>query len=266
MSRSGREPWLRRRNPLAKLAAVMPAIAWVFLSERPAVSIGCGAAAAVLLLSGLRPPIGRVALALLGIPLGIAVLSLLFALWLDPARAANGSWTDGVVLLPGVFGPVALSGVLSGAETAGRIAAIALLSLLGGAGTSRTQLSDALMQNTRLPYRIGYTAYAATGYPARLAAQRRIIRDAQRVRGGGRRGPAAALARELHGAVALLVDALRHAERMSLAIESRGFGLYERRTWRRFTPWRRADTAYLAAFVLGTAAAAIASGLLPGGR
>lgn len=256
-----RGPLLPRLNPLAKLVAVMPAIVWVLVSESPAVSIGCALAAAAVLLGGARWPARRVFAGIVLVPAAVVVLSLAFSVWIDPARAENGGWTDGVVVLPGVFGTVTLSGVLVAAETALRVAAIAMLSVLAGAASTRTGLTDALMQNARVPYRIGYTAYAATGYPARLAEQQRIIVDAQRVRGGRRRrGPIARVSRSLHGAVALLIDALRHSERMALAIESRGFGMHERRTWRRIMPWRVGDTVYVAVAVGVTAAAWLAVG------
>ncbi len=246
-------PWLPTLNPLAKIVAVLPAIVWVFMSESVTVSISCGLVAAVLLLIGQRWSAKVLILGIVLVPLAAVLLSLLFAFWTDPDAAHLGSWTDTVTVYPGVFGPVTLSAVVIAAETALRLIAIALLSLLSGVGSSRTGLTDALMQNAKMPYRIGYTAYAATGYLPMMAEQWRTIKAAQRVRGGSvRRGPFAVLAREGHSAVALLIDALRHSERMALALESRSFGAHPRRTWRRVMPWRMRDTSFVIAGIAST--------------
>lgn len=245
--------WLRTINPLAKIVAVLPAIVWVFASESPAVSIGCGVVAAVLLLTGERWSARTLTLGIVLVPLAVVVLSLLFAVWTDPDAARLGDWTDSVTIYPGVFGTVTLSAVLIASETALRICAIALLSLLSGVGSSRTDLTDALMQNAKMPYRIGYTAYAAIGYLPMMAEQWQIIKAAQRVRGGRvRRGPFAVAARYGHSAVALLIDALRHADRMALALESRSFGAHPQRSWRRIMPWRVRDTSVIVAGIAST--------------
>lgn len=239
--------WLGTVNPLARLVAVLPAIVFVFLSEETAVSIGCGAAASLLLAVGGVLTARRFLLGLVVVIGAVVSLSVLFALWSDPDQTITGSWTDGVVAYPGPFGPVTLSAIMIASETALRLVAIALLSLSAGVGSTRTGLVDALMQNARLPYRIGYMAYAGLGFLPLMAERRRTIRTAQRVRGGGTgRGPLALLVREGSAAVALLIDALRQSERMALVLESRSFGAHPARTWRREMPWRRRDNAFLA--------------------
>jgi energy-coupling factor transport system permease protein len=239
--------WLAAINPLARLVAVLPAVVLVFLSEESAVSIGCGAAAGLLLAVGGVLTVRHFLLGLVVTIVAVVLLSALFALWSDPDRTITGSWTDGLVVYPGPFGSVTLSAILIASETALRIVAIAILSLSAGVGSTRTGLVDALMQNARLPYRIGYMAYAGIGFLPLMAERRRTIRTAQRVRGGGTgRGPVAFFAREGSAAVALLIDTLRQSERMALVLESRSFGAHPTRTWRREMPWRRRDNAFIA--------------------
>ncbi len=46
----------------------------------------------------------------------------------------------------------------------------------------------------------------------------------------------------------LLAGAIRHAERVALAMDARGFGAYPDRTERHLVPFRARDVAYIALF------------------
>jgi energy-coupling factor transport system permease protein len=73
---------------------------------------------------------------------------------------------------------------------------------------------------------------------------------AHRVRGvSGGRGPMTTLRRYGGYAVPLLAGAMRHGDRVSLAMEARGFGAHRTRTERRRIPLRLRD-AVLAAWLL----------------
>ena len=52
----------------------------------------------------------------------------------------------------------------------------------------------------------------------------------------------------------LLAGAIRHAERVALAMDSRAFGAYPDRTERRLVPFRARDVVFIAAFWLASAA------------
>lgn len=250
---SRRLPWIARRNPLARLLASIPPIVWTFISDDIRVSISCAFVAGALILLGLRPRWQHALLGILLVPLATVVLTLLFSLWIDPERAASQSWTDAVELLPGPLGTITLSTFSIAFVTAARIAAIGMLSLLAGLQSSRTGLIDALMQNARVPYRIGFTLFSALGFVTRLRVVSRQIDAAHRVRADAQHiGWSGSIRRRFGSAVALLVDAVQHAQRMTIAIESRAFGAHPTRTWRRISRWSAADTGYIIALTAAT--------------
>ncbi len=230
-------------NPLAKLAGPAPAmIALVFVRDvaTPAAFL---ALAYLVLLVGVRfTP--RLIGFLTAIPLFAAAIGLGFALWTDPAGVDRGVvvWRIGEWALYG--------GALEvGLATGIRIAAIVALALIAGLSITGPDLVRAMVQQLRVPYRIGYTALAAFRFVPRFGYELDVIRQAHRVRGAhGRRGPFAAIRRWAGYIVPLLAGAIRHAERVALAMDSRAFGAYPDRTERHLVPWRLRDTAFVLAF------------------
>ena len=97
-----------------------------------------------------------------------------------------------------------------------RILAIAAVGVAFAQTTEATTLADALVQQARLPDRFAYGALAAYQAVPRLAADLATLREARRTRG---------LAMSWNPGLlfALLVLALRHAERMAVAMDARGF-------------------------------------------
>jgi energy-coupling factor transport system permease protein len=153
-----------------------------------------------------------------------------------------GSWT--------LYG----GALMVGLATALRLAAILALALIAGYTTTGPDLVRALVQQLRVPYRIGYTALAAFRFVPRFGHELDVIRQAHRVRGAhGGRGPFAAMARWWGYIVPLLAGAIRHAERVALAMDSRAFGAYPDRTERHIVPWRTRDTVFILAFWVVTA-------------
>jgi energy-coupling factor transporter ATP-binding protein EcfA2/energy-coupling factor transporter transmembrane protein EcfT len=108
-------------------------------------------------------------------------------------------------------------------------------------------LGDHLAQRLRLPGRPVVAAVAAFQRFEGLADDWRELRRIRRVRGLASAAGPIARARDL-GALtfALLVQSLRQAARMAVAIEARGFSLPAarrvRRTWAQPAPWLAADT------------------------
>ena len=106
----------------------------------------------------------------------------------------------------------------------------------------------ASVQQLRVPYRIGYTALAAFRFVPRFGHELEVIRQAHRVRGAhGGRGPFAAIARWFGYVVPLLAGAIRHAERVALAMDARAFGAYPDRTERHIVPFRARDVVFIVA-------------------
>lgn len=228
-------------NPLAKVAATAPAmIALIFVRDlaTPAAFV---LLAYALLLVGARLT-WRTALVLaVGLPLAVAVIGFSFSLWTDASRVDQsvialqvGGWT------------LYAEAVRIGFATALRLAAIVALSLVFGLTTTGTDLVRSMVQQLRIPYRVGYTALAAFRFVPRFRHELEIIRQAHRVRGAhGGRGP---IARGFGYVVPLLAGAIRHAERVALAMDARAFGAHATRTERHLVPWRVRDTVFVLAF------------------
>ncbi|MCS5713913.1 energy-coupling factor transporter transmembrane protein EcfT [Herbiconiux sp. CPCC 205716] len=243
--------FLHALNPLAKIAGPLPAIVAVLFAHTWALPALLATGSLILVLVGARLS-GRALLGLLVVlPLATAVLTLSFAFWSDGGRA---SATPLLVEL----GPVRLheGALLAGGATALRLAAILLLSLVGGLSTTGPDLARSLVQQLRVPYRVGYTALAAYRFVPRFGHELDVIRQAHRVRGmAPGRGPLPALRRRAGYLVPLLAGALRHAERVALAMDSRAFGAHPTRTERHLVPWRRRDTVFVLLAWLATALA-----------
>ncbi|GAA3932974.1 ATP-binding cassette domain-containing protein [Microbacterium soli] len=247
--------WLHRLNPLATFGAVIPAMVLLVATRdliTPAVFL---VLACVLVLTGARLTRRTLAALLLGVPIGVAALTVGFGVWIAPAQVADtapvlsiGDWTlhQGALLI--------------GLTTALRLAAILALALLGGLTTTGPDLVRSSVQQLHVPYRIGYTALAAYRFVPRFGYELAVIRAAHRVRGhgfGGRFGGQGPLARVVRGwgyIVPLLASGIRHAERVALSMDARAFGAHPTRTERRIVAWRARDTAFVVAVLLASAA------------
>ncbi|GAA4373073.1 energy-coupling factor transporter transmembrane component T family protein [Agromyces bauzanensis] len=247
--------FLHGLNPLAKLAAPLPAMILILFTRDLATPLGFVVLALALLLVGARLRAPAVVALLIGTPLGVAVLGVTFGVWVDPARLDDASTAASIVLLEVGEWRFTLAAYLVGLATALRVASIVLLSLIAGLTTTGPELVRALVQNLRVPYRLGYTALAALRFVPRFRHELDVIRAAHRVRGiDTGRGPVAAVRRSISYAIPLLASAIRHAERVALAMEARAFGAHHTRTERTVSGWRLPDTVFVAAFWLVTAA------------
>lgn len=242
--------FLYRINPLAKLAAPLPAMALLIFVRDAATPLAILLLTYAVLLVGVRFSVRLVGLLALAIPLGAAVIGLGFSLWTDPTRVDQsvtvlqiGSWH--------LYGGALAIGLATGL----RLAAILALSLIIGLSTTGPDLVRASVQQLRVPYRIGYTALAAFRFVPRFGHELDVIRQAHRVRGShGGRGPFAALARWTGYVVPLLAGAIRHAERVALAMDARAFGAFPDRTERHLVPFRARDWVFMLAFWAASAA------------
>lgn len=242
--------FLYRLNPLAKLAGPVPAIAVLVFVRDLATPLAFLALAYAVLFVGARAGRRTLALLLAVIPLAIVAIGVGFALWTDAGRV------DQSVVVWQVGGWTMYGGALAiGFATALRLAAIVALCLIAGLTTTGPDLVRSLVQQLRVPYRIGYTAMAAFRFVPRFRDELEIIRSAHRVRGShGGRGPFAAVARWTGYVVPLLAGAIRHAERVALAMDARAFGAYRDRTERYLVPFRARDVVFIVAFWAASAA------------
>ncbi len=238
-------------------------VALVFTRGTTVPLVFVGLALALLLAGGRLP--ARIALALVvATPVGVALLGFTLGLWVDPARVEESAAASVTLLELGDW-RYSLGAYLLGLATSLRLAALLLLSLIVGLTTTGPELVRALVQHLRVPYRVGYTALAALRFVPRFGHELEIIRAAHRVRGSDRgHGPVAAARRSLSYAIPLLASAIRHAERVALAMDARAFGAHPTRTERTLSPWRPRDTAFVVVFWAASVAVfawAIPSGL-----
>jgi energy-coupling factor transport system permease protein len=203
---------LGRVGPLTKLGI---AVVWLIgltttSSVWPPVALASVTAAAATAL-GRVPPRAVVRAAL---PLWVAALSVGF--FNAVFAAAN---VDPAAIEIARIGPLRLTeaGIGGGLGLGARIVAIAAIGVAFAQTTDSTRLVDALVQQARLPDRFAYGALAAYQALPRLGEDLTTLRQARRIRG---------LRASWHPRllVGLLVLAVRHGDRLALAMDARGFG------------------------------------------
>lgn len=187
-----------RIGPPLVIAAVTLVMAVVLGRVRPA-----------RLVSGLVP--------LLLIALSIGVFNALFA-------AVNSSPAAVEVLRLGPF-RLTEPAIAAGAGLAARVISVAAVGVAFAQTTDSTRLVDSLVQQGRLPERFAYGALAAYQAVPRFGEDLATLRQARRIRG---------LRGEWHPRVlvGLLVLAIRHGDRLALAMDARGFGSGPRTRYR----------------------------------
>jgi energy-coupling factor transport system permease protein len=138
-------------------------------------------------------------------------------------------------------GPLRITepGVLAGLGVVARVLAIAAIGVVFSQTTDPTRFMDALVQRARMPERFAYGALAAYQAVPRFAEDLTTLRQARRIRG-------------LRGSwhprllVGLLVLAIRHGDRLAVAMDACGFGTGSRTHYRE-ERWSWRDPALLIA-------------------
>lgn len=244
-------PWrfLHRLNPLSKVAAPLPAMVVLLFTRDVTTPLAFCAVVVALLVLGARLSGRTIAALLLGIPAVVAVMSLSFGLWADPEITAGTA----VLFSVGDY-RFTLGAWLIGLATALRLAGVLLLAMIGGLTSTGPDLVRSLVQQLRMPYRLGYTALAAYRFVPRFGHELDVIRQAHRVRGmTAGRGPYAWAKRTAGYVIPLLAGAIRHAERVALAMDARAFGAFATRTERYVIEFRTRDWVFIGCFWSATA-------------
>jgi energy-coupling factor transport system permease protein len=231
---------LGRTGPLTKLAI---AFAWLIgvattLRPGPPVVLTVAALTAGLVLG--RIPPGRLARAIA--PLwSIAAVVVLSNIVFGSAN------TDPTATQIAQIGPLRITAeTLEMAAAIGlRVVAIASVGAVFALTTEATRLADSLVQQARVSPRFAYGALAAYGSIPRFGDDLTTLREARRLRG---------LRWSWHPRllVSLLVLAIRHGDRLALAMDARAFGSGPRTSYRivRWT-WLDPAMAIGAAAILG---------------
>ncbi|WP_125107600.1 energy-coupling factor transporter transmembrane component T family protein [Gulosibacter massiliensis] len=223
-----RQPFLRRIHPLSKfVVALVPMVALFFVDGwRVPALVGVVALGTVLVGSRMRWR-QRIAL-VVGLPVLAFILSITLGVWVNPVLgegtpviAQLGEWQ------------FTLGTWEHGLANSLRLIALFALALLSGSSTSGDDFVRALVQHLHVPYRFGYAGLAAFRFVPRFRTELENIRRAHRARGmvfG--RGLGGWFRRQRASLVPLLAASMRHADRVALAMDARGFGYAATRTER----------------------------------
>lgn len=240
---------LPRANPLSKLFAATVITVVVMLSV-DWVSAGVVLVGELLLL-----PL-----------LGISVGRLFLRAWPFLVAAAVGAYATallaektGRILFEA--GPVLLTedSVNAGLAIGLRGLAIAFPGLFLLTTTDPTDLADALAQRLRAPHRFVLGALAGMRLVGLLFEEWRTLGLARHARGVGHEGnPVARAGNFLGQSFGLMVQAIRRATRLAVAMEARGFGAGTR-TWARESTFSRIDVSVALCGVLLAGLAVTAS-------
>ncbi|MFV0434983.1 MAG: energy-coupling factor transporter transmembrane component T [Leucobacter sp.] len=249
--------WLTTINPLIKLAATFPALMLVLFTRDIATPAALAVIAVTALLTGVRvrPKVllwGTVGVLLVGV-----WTTFLFAMLTRADLVA-----DTPVVIDG-WVTIRQGALETGAATALRLIAVSMLALLGSAGTSIAGLNSALVGQLRIPYRFAHGALAAACFAPRYREDLITLHAAHRARGIiDRRGPVGFARRTGRQVIPLLAGGARYAERLSLAMDARGFGAYPTRSDRNPARVRPRDIVCLVALWTAFAAVFISAGAL----
>jgi len=239
-----------RVNPVAKLAAaaiisvtLVLSIDWV----SGAVALACEAVLLPFAGLGVRRLVLRTA------PVWIA--ALLAAITILLYGRSSGQSYFRFLLVNVTDGSIELS-----IATLLRVLAIALPAVVLFVTVDPTELADGLSQVVRLPSRFVLGALGGMRLVGLFLDDWKSLELARRARGIADRGR---LRRFAGQAFALLVLSIRRGSKLATAMEARGFGASNERSWARDSPfgWREAG---LVAIAVAIAAAAVTASVLTG--
>lgn len=217
------DSFFHRMDPTWKFVWNLLVVAAVLANFEIGYSLAWLAYAVLLSLGLARLPL-RTLLRGLSFFVGIALLVLLWhSLYSRGGGPALFAW-----------GPITVTraGLVSGVAVVFRILTLACLTLIFTLTTDPARLVESVIQVARVPYRIGFTLYAALRFIPLLENEAQVLANAHRVRGVGAGGWGwlARLRLSASLIVPLLVSGLRRARVTALAMDSRAFGAYTERT------------------------------------
>lgn len=226
-----------RLNPVAKLAITVVVTVGLLLSLHP---LTVGGILLVELLAvpfvGLRLQSVVARMAFLLVP--ALILTLVNALF---SGNIEGTWSWD-------WGPFALSteGLKQAAPVGMRVLALSLPAVLLLSTTDPVLLADAVQQHLRVPARYALAMLVGLRLLPLLADSWSELSAARRARGLSARGPVSGVRAAAGRTVGLLVEALRRAVRMAVAMQARGFDPYARRSFARPSRFGPGDTIAIA--------------------
>lgn len=200
---------------------------------------------------------------------GLDLSVLVKRLWFLPAGALVAAWgtailaeKTGAVLID--LGPILItSGSLEAAAAIFvRALALALPLIVLAMTIDPRDLSDALIQNLRLPETVVVSVLAASRLLGLLVIEWQTLSMARRARGLGGGSMLSRTRALFAGIFVLLVQSIRRGTTLAMAMEGRAFGR-PGRTWRRRSTYHRRDLVLIAMSVV-ISALAITSAIILG--
>jgi energy-coupling factor transport system permease protein len=235
-----RTSFLHRLNPLTKLAVNLPM--WIVLSM---VADPVTPLVFVVLVFGVLWMLGKIGplrQARLLWPFWAMAVSILitFALFEQPTRpGVQVLWQLGWLRITD-------EGLFVGLATALRVLALFSCSLLFVMTTDPVDFIQSLIQQTHISYRFGYGILAAYRFVPLLATEVEQIRAAHHVRGFAPGWGLQGLRQRMRAfAIPLLASAIRRADRVALAMDSRAFAAERERTYFHEQRFDRPDLVFM---------------------
>lgn len=239
-------PWLprldlgKRIGPLTSFLGVVPMLLLAIGAQRPFFNL-CAmvvASVGIFFFVGRPPSVSLAIVGLIWVLAGVITWSSSFAYRFDLYGAGTQLHIGAISLDSAQWTYSSVLGT--------RIGATIGLVLFAGTTTRPADLLRALIKYFYLPIRIGYAGVAAIAFVRRFSAEHRTIRQARKLRGSVSRLPLLAPVGRWFGAVVpLMIGAIRHAERVSMSMDSRAFGASKQRTEMHEVRWKVADTIML---------------------
>ena len=217
-------------DPLSPFAAIAPLAVVIAALSTPVPALWTlGVAAVVLVTADLRRGVVLALAAIVGSALAVSA----------PIERVGAS----PVVIEALGVGLQRNQVLAGVRLGGKLGAVLSLLLLTGLLAGPRDLLRAMVIHLHVPYRIAYAGMAALGFRERFAIEYRVIQEAHALR-GTRVSPSflRPLVQRWTAVPALMAGAVRHAERVSMSMDARGFGAHPHRTERSAPRWRWRDT------------------------
>jgi energy-coupling factor transport system permease protein len=241
-----RTSWLHRLSPIPKLAWLVAAVAFAFVSFAPAPLAAIVVLGLVIALSaGILPGVVRGLLVLA--PLAASILAL---------QAINPAACGGACTPAATLGPLTVSteGVARGLLLVVRILAMEVAALVVFQSTRTADLVAGLAR-LRVPYTLSFMLALTLELVPLLEREARQVIAAQRARGMAGRG----LAALVPAVVPVFAGTVERMERLAIGLESRGFGAAGPKTSYRRVGFTAVDAALaVAGVVAGVAGVALA--------
>jgi len=245
------DSWLHRRNPTIKLASLMFVVLAVTLAFDPWTP-----SIVFVIMLMVQRFLGR-------IPLRRMLPSLAFFLVLSGLGFVGSNAFFYAV--PAGVEPTTLwewrslsvtaEGIRAGVSLAMRVMAIVTCSAVFVTTTDPTAFVLSLIQQAHFPMRLGYGVLVAYRFVPLWQTELAQIRAAHRIRGVGERPTLRGRLEQVKRyAIPLLAGAIRKAERVSVAMDSKAFGMTDERTYYRRMRVDRQDWLMLAVMVVAVGA------------